>query len=200
MATRQDIINEWIWDSTEKQERVKTHPDFILRWTNQGELRFADKSEILRSIWTPTTASDGSVALPSDFLREFPDRVKYQIDRAPLEKLDYQEAILATFSTLVAYSIYNSTFYVFGPQAVTLTIPYVQKPTPITSIGTTDSPIPTEYHKTMITYYDACWLKEKGDLGGYRVMLEQFDEECNENGLSFYLRRYPHPKMRSNWF
>lgn len=200
MATRQDIINEWVWDSPEKQELVKTSPDFILRWTNQGELRFADKSEILRGIWTPTTASDGSVVLPSDFLREFPDRVKYLIDRAPLTKMNYEEAILTTFSTLVSYAIFNGTFYVFGPQAISLTIPYIKKPAVITSIGTTDNPFPTEYHKTMITFYDAMWLKEKGDMAGARVLLQEFDDEANANGMSFYLRNYPHPRMRSNWF
>lgn len=199
MATSQDVINEWIWDNDEKQKLAKTHPDFILRWLNQALLRFADKSEILRSTWTPTTASDGTVALPADFLREFPDRVKWQTDYMPLKKVNYPDAIQRSWASLCAYSIYNGTFYVWSPAAVTLTVEYIQKPALLTDL-TADLVVPVQFHKTLISYLDAFWIRKGGDLGGYYQFIKECDIEANSNGMSEILRLDGAPRMRTSWF
>lgn len=175
MATVQDVINEWAADQEEKQQLIKGRTNLPLRWVNQAQLRFCSKAEILRSVWSPSIPGSGSIVLPVDFLREFPDRVKRDATRVPLKKMNYQDALLINFSTLGWYAIFAGTFYVFAPQACSPTVPYIRKPLVVTDF-TGDLEIPTEFHHTIIMYMDAMWTREKGDLNGSRMLIQEFDQ------------------------
>lgn len=198
-TTNQDIVTEWTYGNDTKQNLTQTSPDFILRWMNQAALRFCDKSEILRSVWTTTTASDGTATLPADFLREIPDRILISTTQPPLQKVAYEDAINIIWGSTVAYSIYNGKLQVWGNAAVSITVPYIQKPTTITTLAS-DSQVPTEYHQTLKIFLDSLWARYEKDISSAQALLDLFDEKCSEHGMSFILRRYRHPKMRSNFF
>lgn len=204
MATSLDVINEWASDSEAKQTLVKTHSGLILRWLNQAQLRYADKSEMLKSRWTPTITSTGNIALPSDFLREIPDRVQPNASAsvfAPLRKVDYPDAILVTWTGLIAYSIYGGSFYVWSAQACTPAITYNKKPTVLTDL-TTDLDVPGEFHRTLIFGLDIFWERRDGKIG----LEEQdglwtvFDNKAQAEGWKEKIRKGGLVKIRGSWF
>lgn len=203
MGTTLDIINEWASDSEEKQVAVKTRSGLVLRWINQAQLRFAERSECLRGEWQPTITSTGNIALPSDFIREFPDLVKYNLSATvnpPLVKIDYWQAVNVTFSSTTHYSIFNGSLYVWAAGALTPSIPYIKKPTVITALTTADLSIPTEFHRDLIPYLDIMWEKSKGSLslGDRLALMKEFDNQAGLAGLKFKTRQDGMFKMRSN--
>lgn len=201
MATVQNVVNEWASDDEDKRLLVETHGGLILRWLNEGQLRYAEKSEILRSTWTPTITSSGNIALPADFIREFPDRVQAVSGTTgtPLFKVEYPLAIQDTWNTLTAYSIYNNTFYIWAAGAATPAVYYVKKPTALTTLSSDDFGIPTEFHRTMIDYLEAKWLYRNKTVsyGDYKSMLSEFDNQAKTDGLQFLQRNDALLMMRS---
>lgn len=202
MATAQDVINEWAAESDEKQALVSAKPALVLRWINQAQLRFAEKSECLRSLWTPTITSTGNIALPTDFLREFPDLVQWDVntkDRLPLKKIDYQVARLRTFSLTSHYSIYNGTFYVWNAGALTPAIPYIKKPTILSAIAS-DLEIPTEFQNQLVFYMDLMYDKANGKINSIdkETGLRMFDQNAYAAGLKYRNRNDGLVVMRSN--
>lgn len=203
MGTTLDIVNEWASDSEEKQTTVKARSGLVLRWINQAQLRYANKSELLRAEWQPTITSTGNIALPSDFLREFPDAVKYSSTSTvnpPLIKIDYWQAVNINFSgSITHYSIFNGSFYVWAAGALSPSIPYVKKPTIITALTSADLSLPTEFQHDLIPYLDIMWEKSKGQLSlaDQLGLMREFDSQAGLSGLKFKMRQDGMPMMRS---
>lgn len=202
MATALDILNEWAADSEEKQTLLKVRSGLPLRWLNQGQLRFADKSECLRGEWQPTITSSGNIALPSDFIREYPDLIKFDVGSAtnpPLIKIDYWEAINITFSTTSHYSIFNGSLYVWSAGALTPSIPYVKKPATLTTIASDSLTIPTEFQHELIPYLDMMWDAYKGKLAAIdkSMLLKDFDNSARSCGITFLVRQNNSPRVRT---
>ena len=149
MGSVNNIIGEWVGGNKENDSFYLSNRSLLLRWLNEGQLRFADKSEVLRGVWSPTISSSGSIALPTDFLREILNRVQRENNgHIYLQKLSYPDALLSLFTGVCAYSIWGDTFYVWAKGAASPIIPYIKKPTVITedNISSADLEIPTEYH------------------------------------------------------
>lgn len=180
MATAEQIISDWMTADEEKENFYSTHKGLVLRWLNEAQLRYADKSEMLRGIWTPTL-TNGSVALPSDFIREFEDRVKKSAtEYVALMKIDYQDGNLINWgSAELCYSIYNGYLYCWGGVGSPV-IPYIKKPSTLSISSTIE--LPTQYHSNLIIYLDAMYLKQTKDYQGYTVLLGQFDNNAEEEG------------------
>jgi len=201
MATAQDIVNEWAAGDEEKQQLV-IRSGLPLRWLNQGQLRYFDKSEVLRGVWTPTITSSGNIALPSDFLREFPNRVKRDVSDSsdlPLGKIDYPDANLMDFSALTHYSIWNGTFYVWSAGACTPSVPYIKKPAVLASFAS-DLSVPTEFQHNLIIYLDAHWVKIQKDIAGHYALMKEFDNQARQDGVMNIIRNNQIPTIRGSWF
>lgn len=203
MGTTLDIVNEWASDSEEKQEVLKTRSGWALRILNQAQLRYADKSELIRGTWSPTITSTGNIALPSDFLREYPDAVKYSSTSTvnpPLIKIDYWQAVNITFTGITThYSIFGGNLYVWAAGALTPSVIYIKKPAAITTFTSTDLEIPTEFQHNLIQYLEIMWEKSKGKLSlpDQMVLLKQFDNQAGLDGLRLRMRQDDIPRMRS---
>lgn len=192
MATVQNVVNDWASDDEAKRLLAKTHGTLLLRWLNEGQLRYAEKSEMLRSTWNPTITSSGNIALPTDFIREFPDQVQATVSTTgtPLYKVDYSLARQASWSVLTAYSIYDGTFYIWAAGAATPSITYVSKPAALTALATDSFELGTEFHRAIIDYLEAKWLyrNKQVSYGDYKAMLADFDNQAREDGLKFIIR------------
>ena len=200
MGTVQNILEQWAAGDPKKEEIYVSVPKLALRWINEAQLRHASLSEILRTTWSPTITSTGNIALPSDFLREIPDRVKWTATQH-LVKIDYPTAnLVESFSGTYYYSIYGETFYVWEAAAGTPTIPYIKKPTALTTIATDALEIPTEFHGTLLIYFDAMYLRKEGDYAGSQVLLRQFDSQAAEDGAKYRSRRDGTMFIRSSLF
>ena len=202
MGTTLDVINEWASDSEEKQHKVKTHTGLVLRLLNQAQLRFADKSEILRGSWSPTITSTGNIDLPSDFIREFPDMIKKDSGSTlnyPLQRIDYWQAVNGTFYETAFYSIYNGKLYVWAAGALTPTVPYVKKPAIVTTLTSTDLEVPTQYHSRIVFYMNIKWEKMEGkiDFATENAMLEKFDQQAGLDGFKSRERTDNIPRTRA---
>lgn len=203
MGTTLDIVNEWASDSEEKQTILKTRSGWALRLLNQAQLRYADKSELIRGSWTPTITSTGSIAIPTDFIREYPDSVKYSSTSTvnpPLIKIDYWKAVNINFTGATThYSIFNGTFYVWAAGALTPSVTYVKKPAILTTFTSTDLEIPTEFQCNLIPYLDIFWEKSKGklSLGDQLILLKEFDNQAGLDGLKLRTRQDDIPRTRS---
>jgi hypothetical protein len=201
MATVQNVVNEWASDDEAKRLLTKTHSGLILRWLNEGQLRFADLSEMNRNTWTPTITSSGSIALPTDFLREFPDSVQAVVSTTgtPLFKVDYSFARQTSWNTLTAYSIYDGSFYIWAAGAATPSITYVAKPTALTTLSSDSFEIPTEFHRAFVDYLEAKWLYRNKTVsyGDYKAMLQDFDNQARSAGVYFMQRQDSLMKTRS---
>lgn len=184
MASALDILNEWMSENEEKQIFYRSKPTLIRRWLNQGQLRYVDKSEILQSVWTPTVTGSGNIALPSDFLREYPDRVLNTTSLPPLCKIRYWDAINIVWSTTTHYSVYNGKLYLWAAAAMNPTIAYIKKPTLITDETTADLEIPSEFHHNIILYLDIMWERkmEKISILDEQKLLSLFDEKAQNDG------------------
>jgi len=201
VATALDIINEWAADIEEKQTVGK---GLRLRWLNQAQLRYAARSEMLRSEWQPTVPASGNIALVTDFLREFPYLVKREVGETlkyPLLKIDYWKAINLTFVTVSThYSIFNGKLYVWAPGALTPSIPYVKKPAVITDLDTSNLEIPSEFHYQLIPYLDAKFERYKGRMSFVEEasFLQNFDQQAGLDGYRFRQRQDDAPRMRAS--
>ena len=203
MGQVKDILVEWYSTDPQKEELYFRMPELPLRWVNEGQLRYADKSELLRGSWSATVTS-GTASLPSDFLREIPDRVKWDTT-THLYKIDYPTAnLVESWSDTSYYSIWGNTFYVWAAASGTPTVPYIKKPSviAIANISTADfdSLFPTEFHHAVGMYLDSMWLKKLGEYQGSRAMLADFDMIAVQDGQTYRNRRDPVPIMRSSRF
>jgi hypothetical protein len=132
MASAATILADWASMDPEKEKLYATTPNLLVRWLNEAQLRFCDKSEILEETWNPTITSSGSIALPANFLREYIYDVWWTSDR-PMRKGLYSILSKSTVTYYnPMYAIYGNTFYVFPVSAGTPTIRYIKKPTLIT--------------------------------------------------------------------
>lgn len=205
MATAQDVINEWAADAEQKQNLVKTRSGLLLRWLNQGQLRFANQSEILRAEWKPSVGSTGIITLPTDFLYEFPDRVKRETTATSdyyLRKVDFPIANARSWSGLTAYSIWNGSLYIWAPSSCNPNLPYVRKPTVLTTMAS-DLEIPTEFHETLLEYMDIRWDRDqvgKTKYPEFKAELEAWDQQARADGNRWKVRDDKSPVMRSNFF
>lgn len=203
MASLAQIAEDWAEGQTEKSELYTQYKGVVLRWINEAQLRYCDKSEILTGLWQPTITSSGNIALPADFLREIKDWV-YWSSTIRLVEIDYPTAIVNqnNFSGAQFYSIWNDTFYVWAATAGTPQIPYIKKPAvvAIADIATASLEIPLEFQHNLLTYLDAVFLRRKGDYKGYGVLLANFDMDAAKDGLKFKQRRERPPIIRSTRF
>lgn len=195
MGTTANFIANWTSSHPERVQLHKNQPELLLRWINEAQLRFADKSQILKSVWTPTIDSTGVVELPDDFLREIPDMVKWD-ENTRLIKGDYSELALGTFSSTLYYAIWGNNFYVFTEASGTPEIPYIIKPDTLTltAINTSDLDIPSQYHLDLLLFMDAMWLRMTG--GNSYALMEEFERKAERCGVKEGLRRNAFPMMR----
>lgn len=201
MASALDVVTEWATYGSEQADLFGNAPLLVYRWVNQGQLRFASKGEVLRSVWNPTLTSTGTIALPADFLREFRDKVQWSSTQF-LVKIDYPLGKILNMSTVLNYSIWGGAFYVFAPTAGSPFIWYVKKPAVITTAGfsAAELEIDTVYHERLIEYLQARFQRHKGNEVNYQALLKQFDMDAVDAGIEFGRRQDALPSMRGNWF
>ncbi len=196
-----NVLDDWASGDADRSKVYKEQPGLVIRWINEGQLRYASKSELLRDVWSPTITSSGSIALPTNFLFEVPDRVKWT-QFVYLRKIDYPTANLVPYwSATLWYSIWAETFYVWGPSAGTPTIPYVYKPTLVTvaNIATADfdANLPTEFDHEILLYLDYRWARRIKDPS-HRLLLDDFEDMVAKDGQTYRQRRDPALIMKSN--
>lgn len=216
MATIKNLLEDWVSFDDERLDVYSHEQGVITRWINQAQLMFADKSECIRGIWTPTLSSSGSVALPSDFLRAVKDRVKWSTNWY-LREIDYPSANIMTFGSVAYYSVWGDTFYVWNGGNGTPTIPYIKKPTAITTstIATADFEIPTEYHQHLFLFLDGMMARRKryavtdkhGNFMTWRDnvqvsdgFFEQFYIKCANAKADYSKKHDIVPQMEGNFF
>jgi len=203
MGTVATFLEDWSSTESGKESLYASEQGKIIRWLNEAQLRFTDKSECLRSVWQPTITSAGVIALPSNFKREIKDRVKWTANRF-LKQIDYPTANIYTtqFSDAYYYSIWGSNFYVWQPQAGTPDIPYITKPTVITAsnISSADLEIPTEYHAYLMLYLDSMWARTQKDIAGSIALLKQFDNGADSVYTDIVKDNDPVPMIRGTFF
>jgi hypothetical protein len=200
MGSVLNLISDWL-DSEEKEAYFLTHRPLVLRWFNEAQARYADESQILRSTWSPTVPSNGVIALPSDFLREFSDRVmRSATDKTVMRKMNYQEAQFTDFSDVRAYSIFAGNLYVWTATSCSPIIPYIKLPTAVT-LATLDTATleitPPKYAHSLIWYFDAMFARSKGDMASYMAMLEKFTSTSRQDGIEFLEQNDQVYSMRS---
>ena len=201
MATIAGSFEDWAAGDQARTGVYASEPGVIVRWANEAQLRFADRSECLQSVWSPTITSSGNIALPADFLREIKNRVKWT-QTIYLVQLDYPTANIQTFTSVGYYSIWNGTFYVWQATSGTPTIPYIKKPTAITTstLSSADWDIPTEYQRVLFNYFDSMMARRAGDIPGSMTLLSAFDNAADQAYATFHLKRGAVPVMRGSFF
>jgi hypothetical protein len=132
MASASTILGDWASLDPERETLYAHTPALLLRWLNEAQLRFCNKSEILQGVWQPTVPDTGIVALPEDFLREYVDRIQWTTNQY-LRKGDLPTLKLLNLSSTMYYAIYGENFYVMSPAAGSPTIHYIKKPVLITT-------------------------------------------------------------------
>lgn len=200
MASVLNILGDWSAGSPERERLFGMNKGLVLRWLNEGQLRFADKSEVLRGLWSPTIGSDGEATLPEDFLRLIRNGIKWDSDTL-LAEIPYSDAAVQTFSATEFYSIWGGKLYVWAAAEGSPTIPYIKKPDEITigSISSAELDIPTEYHHELLGFLDAMWARNQGQADGYRVLLNVFDQTAVGAGMRFASRSDVIPRMKRGW-
>ena len=199
MASVQSVLEDWVAGESDKLDIYPSRQNIALRWINEAQLRFCDRSEMLRSVWNPTIDSTGIIALPSDFLREIKDMVKWTAN-VPLWEVDYPHAQLMNFSSPRFYSIWGNKFYVWAAASGTPSIPYIRKPKLIQNISVDDFEIPTEFQNSLTYYLESKWLKKNKDVNGSIAVLNVFDRMADEAAARYRARRDPVPIMRGSFF
>jgi len=201
MASALNLISDWTGDGGDRHVLFGQTKGLVLRWLNQAQLRFADRSEVLQGVWEPTIPSTGHIVLPADFIREVPNRVKWTSTKL-LEKADFSTARALTLSTAQCYSIFDNTFYVFAPSSGTPSIPYIRKPEEITTatLATADLEIPTEYHNDLIVFFDAMYARRTNDIRGYLALMKTFDDKAESVGLGVKIRNSAPLKTKGGMF
>lgn len=198
MASALNVIMDFLSISPEKQNFYRDNKELVLRWINEAQLRFVNKSEILCGVWNPTIDNTGSIDLPDNFLKAFKDRV--MLGDYPLKELNYQDAIFQDYTGVEAYSVYNGHFYVWNAGSCSPTIPYLKKPTVITDLLTEELEIPTEYHNNLLDYLDALWARKKEDFQSHLGLRTSFDNLALQAGVETRNRTNAVPIMQSSRF
>jgi hypothetical protein len=202
MGTIVNILEDWASSHPSKASVYASEPAVIVSWVNAAQLQFCDRSECLRGVWEPTITSTGNIALPSNFLREIKDRVKWD-SNTYLRQIDYPTANLVdSWSSTTNYSIWGSTFYVWSPAAGSPVIPYIKKPTAITvsTLASSDFEIPTEYQHTLKLYFNAMMAERKDDIAGSIALMQTFDSYCGKAYMDIVRKVDPVPFMRGGFF
>lgn len=201
MGSLKSVLEDWSEGDPKRAELLAQYPGVVLRWINEAQLRYCDKSEILQDVWEPSIPSSGTIALPSDFLREYKDRVKWT-DTRYLVQIDYPTANLRTWSDVTHYSIFEGSFFVWAASAGSPSIPYIKKPVvvAIADISTADLETPTEFQHNLLVYLDAMYARRSGAYVDSKQILRIFDEQAIQDGFTFRARRDPSPIIRGSWF
>lgn len=202
MGSVADTIGMWL-TSDEKENFHSKRRNVLLKWVNEAQLQFAVSSELLRDVWSPSVPSTGYIALPSNFIREFEDRVKRSSsEQVFLGKMKYEDASILNITTLSLYSIFNGKLYVWGAQACSPIIPYIKKPTAITfaTLQTADLEIPNEYYQNIINFLNAKWLDKMGDFVGSQALMKQFHQDARIVGQREQMKKFGQPVIRSARF
>lgn len=202
MGTVANILEDWSSSEDGKISLYASEKGVIVRWFNEAQLQFSDKSECLRDVWQPTITSTGNVALPSNFAREIKDRVKWTATRH-LHQIDYPTAnLVQSWSDTTHYSIWGDTFYVWGASAGSPSIPFIAKPTAITTatLASADCEIPTEYHTILFLYLDAMYARRMKDIAGSLALMKQFKQLAEDSYMDVVKNVDPVPTMRGRFF
>lgn len=201
MASAQNVVADWMGDGGERHNLASSRKSLVVRWLNEAQLRFADISECLRGVWTPTLDADGTAALPDDFLREIDGKVKWDAETL-LEKADYPTMQIASLGATCAYAIWGGSFYVFDAAAGEPTIPYIKKPLEITErqLATASLEIPTEYHHDLIFFLDAMYARRNNDMPGYVAFLKQFNEVARMAHFKYGTRNDGPVRLPGSWY
>ena len=202
MGTVANILEDWSQSSPAKASIYASEQGVVVRWLNEAQLQFADRSECLRDVWEPTITSTGNIALPSDFLREIKDRVKWDSTRY-LRQIDYPTANLVdSWSDTSHYSIWGGTFYVWGTAAGSPEIPYIKKPTAITvsTVSSASLEIPTEHQFILKLYLNSMMAERKDDIAGSVALMKEFQTNCDMAYMDTVRKLDPVPTMKGRWF
>lgn len=202
MGTVANILEDWASSDPQKMSLYVNEKGVMVRWLNEAQLQFSDRSECLRGVWEPTITSTGSVALPSDFLREIKNRVKWD-SNTYLTQIDYPTAnLVSTWSGTSYYSIWGSTFYVWEAAAGSPEIPYIKKPTAITTstVSTADLDLFTEHHGSLMLYFDSMYARREKDVAGSLALLKEFHNQCDRVYNDVVRKRDVVPSTRGGFF
>jgi len=202
MGTVATVLQSWASSSPAKTSVYAGEPSVVVNWANEAQLLFCDKSECLRDVWEPTITSTGNIALPSNFLREIKDSVKWDSNTF-LRQIDYPTANLVdSWSGTTNYSIWGSTFYVWGAAAGSPSIPFIKKPTALTvsTIDSADFDIPTEYQHILKIYFNSMMAERKDDVAGSVALMEEFNRQCEKVYMNIVRKVDPVPFMRGGFF
>lgn len=201
MGTIANTLQEWASTDDAKVALYASQPTKLLRWVNEAQLRFAKRSEVLRTVWSPTITSTGNIALPDDFIREIKGKVKLE-PYIYLMEMSYPDAVLLRLSGQYYYSIWNGSFYVWSAGACTPAVPYIKIPATVAfaDIATADFEIPVIYQRTIFTFLDAMWLRENKDVAGSIQLMKLFDAEADEAKVEFIRYNEPPPVTQSSFF
>jgi len=191
MASVQDILSDWASGSKDREALLGSSKPMLTRWLSQAQLRYADKSGVLRGTFTGTLDSDYKIALPDTFLRELPNRVT--LGELVLSKGDY--ATLNSINEIgnnlsaTCYAIHDGFLYVFGGDGEVL-VHYVKKPYDITKsdFSGSDLEIPTEWHSDLLLYLEAAWARQSGNVALWMQLMDEFDKKANAAGVKFAYR------------
>lgn len=197
MGTAASLLANWTSSNSERVLLNKNEPELVLRWLNEAQLRFVDRSEVLKSVWTPIVDSDGTAVLPDDFLHEVINRVKWDTNTF-LTKGDYPDLILDNFSVASYYAIWGDKFYVFAPASGEPEIPYIRKPDTIllSTINNADLEIPTEFQTDLLLFLDAMWERYVGNSRAGFLMLKEFEAYATQCGMRDAMRKNAVPMMK----
>ena len=201
MSTTLDVLSDWAGVSGPRYNLFSTNEDLILRWLNEAQLRFADRSEVLRGIWEPVLDSSGEATIPEDMLRIVKDKVKWDSDEW-LKEADYPTVSVLTLSTTEYYSVWNGTFYVFAAAEGEPIIPYIKKPDTLlkTNYRLSDLEVPTEYHHDLIAFLDAQFARHSGATDAYYSLMADFHNKATLAGIKYAERNDPVPHTISRRF
>lgn len=203
MASAKNILSFW-QGTPEKKSFYAVNEPTVLQWLNDAQLTFADKSECLQGLWQPTITSVGYIALPEDFLREYPNRVKSSTNSLgyPLKKIPYQDAQILNLTGTALYSIYNGYFYVWAAGACTPNVPYIKKPAEITkaTLATAELELPTQMHDTLFYFLESRYNMFLGNVQNMLELESIFERKAQEYLTTQIQRNDSVPSTRGGFF
>lgn len=192
-----ELLANWAALDPEKNKALEENSKVLVRWVNNAQNEHLRYSGLLQSTWTPVLDSDGKAALPDDFLRIKRNTVKWD-ENTTLSEVEYDEAINASMTSTLWYSIHDGYFYVFAAASGEPQITYIRRPseTLVSTFKTDDLDIPLEYQHTLMLFLDAMWARTKGDTAGYLALYKQFASQAVEDGVQDIESRHTVPMMR----
>ena len=205
MASVSDFLDRFYLEIDDQKHQEVPLP-LAIAWYSAGNLEYLDETEMLQDVWEPSVTT--SVVLPTNFLREIV--VKTSGGTKPLKEVDYHNAIFEpTFTTPTTdvpgfYSKFGTSFYLWPVQssAVTLTAPYIKKPTDVTisNYTTAEMDIPTEFRSHLLSFMLAQFFSKKEEKEKEIKWKLEFERFKSLDRAEFNSRRYAPQEVKVEEF